>query len=294
MQGSTVPRRQLGRSLREARLAARFTVRAAAQALEWSDTKIWRIETGQVSMRSFDVASMCEVYGVGPDLTDALKGLAKETKARGWWHAYGDVLPDWFDVFVALEGAASELRMYESELVPGLLQTAAYARVVHGKGQPDSDPEHVERQTMLRMQRQAIVTRRNDPVKLDIVINEAALRRPVGGGEVMAAQCRHLLRLNHERSNITLRVLPLSVGWHEGINSGSFVTMRFPTTGNGAELEPPTVYVQGYTGALYLDRPAEVQRFDRAFADLIATIGDENGEQSKALLHEAAREHDLR
>lgn len=288
MLGSTVPRRQLGRSLRDARLAARFTVRAAARALEWSDTKIWRIETGQVSMRSFDVATMCEVYGAGPDLTQALTALSRETKARGWWHAYGDVLPDWFDVFVALEGAAGEMRMYESELVPGLFQTADYARVVHGLGRAGVDPEVVERQVLLRMQRQVIVTRPVDPVRLDVVINEAVLRRPVGGGAVMAAQCRHLARLA-TLPNVTLRVIPFAVGWHRACTSGTFTVLRFP-----AEVEPPTVYVQGHTGALYLERPAEVTEFDALFGDVVATIGDQDGERSKALLHDAAKEHDQR
>ncbi len=183
--GSTVPRRQLGRSLREARTAARFTVRAAAKALEWSEPKLWRIETGQVSMRSLDVEAMCRTYGVAPDLTAALMGLAKETKARGWWHAYGDVVPGWFDVYVGLESAARELRMYESEMVPGLFQTAAYARVVIGTHLSRPSSEMTERRVLLRMQRQSIVTRSVDPVRLDVVIGEAALRRPVGDRPTM-------------------------------------------------------------------------------------------------------------
>jgi transcriptional regulator with XRE-family HTH domain len=287
--GSTVPRRQLGRSLREARIAARFTVHAAAQALEWSDTKIWRIETGQVAMRSLDVAAMCQVYGVGADVTEALKGLAQETKARGWWHAYGDVLPDWFDVFVALEGAATELRMYESELVPGLFQTAEVARAM--LAHPGRDPETVEKMVLLRMQRQAIVTRRVDPVRLDVTLNESVLRRPVGGPALMAAQCRRLAELS-ELPNVTLRVVPFAAGWHRGCDSGPFVIMRFPTTGDGTELEPPVVYVQGHTGALYLDRPSEIASFDQVYADVVATLGDSGAARTRNLLRDAAREHD--
>src|SRR4051794_19160598 len=121
--GSTVPRRQLGRYLRDMRNRARLTVKAAATELEWSEAKIWRIETGQTSLRSLDVEAMCKVYGAPADVTKGLMGLAKETKARGWWHAYGDVIPEWLEVYVGLEEAASRLSMYESELVPGLLQT---------------------------------------------------------------------------------------------------------------------------------------------------------------------------
>ena len=104
--GSTVPRRQLGRYLRDLRNQAGLTVKDAARGLEWSETKMWRIETGQTSLRSFDVEVMCRVYGVASDMTRALMGLAKETKARGWWQAYGDAVPEWFDLYVGLEAAA--------------------------------------------------------------------------------------------------------------------------------------------------------------------------------------------
>ena len=128
--GSTVPRRQLGRYLRELRSRERLTVKAAAEKLEWSEAKIWRIETGQTSLRSLDVEAMCKIYAAPADLTEALMGLAKETKARGWWHAYGDVIPEGFDVYIGLEESASQLAWYESELVPGLLQTEDYARTL--------------------------------------------------------------------------------------------------------------------------------------------------------------------
>ena len=123
MTGSTVPRRQLGRYLRDLRNSQRLTVRAAAERLEWSEAKIWRIETGQVSLRSLDVEAMCRIYGAPAELTQGLMGLAKETKAKGWWQAYGDVIPDWLDLYIGLEESASRISWYESGLVPGLLQT---------------------------------------------------------------------------------------------------------------------------------------------------------------------------
>src|SRR5262245_57872292 len=186
--GSTVPRRQLGRYLRELRNRERLTVKVAAEKLEWSEAKIWRIETGQTSLRSLDVEAMCKVYGAPPDLTEALKGLAKETKAKGWWHAYGDAIPYGFDLYIGLEEAAEELLWYESELVPGLLQTPAYARTVIRSGNPGLDNEEIERRITVRMERKALVTRITAPPRLEIILNEAILRRRVGGRDVMAEQ----------------------------------------------------------------------------------------------------------
>ena len=118
-----MPRRQLGRHLRQLREAAGITVKAAAESLEWSAPKLWRIEKGLTSMRAFDVKAMCEIYGVDERTTEALISLAKATKDPGWWHAYGETVPAWFELYVGLEEAASGLRTYEPELIPGLLQT---------------------------------------------------------------------------------------------------------------------------------------------------------------------------
>src|SRR6202042_2959816 len=157
--GSTVPRRQLGRYLRDLRNSQRLTVRSAAGRLEWSEAKIWRIETGQTSLRSLDVETMCRIYGAAPDLTQALMGLAKETKARGWWHSYGDVIPEGFDVYIGLEEAASQLTWYESELVPGILQTRDYARTLIQTHNPGVDDEEISRRVHVRMARQPLIRR---------------------------------------------------------------------------------------------------------------------------------------
>src|SRR5690606_4324314 len=142
--GTTVPRRQLGRELRRLREEAGIQVSAAAQALEWSGPKLWRIERGLTSMRSLDVEQMCRLYGADDRTTEALTSLAKATKDRGWWHAYGDVIPRWFELYVGLEAAASGLRAYEPELIPGLLQTPGYAREVIRAAQPKLPDEEVE------------------------------------------------------------------------------------------------------------------------------------------------------
>src|SRR5688572_2252912 len=129
--GSSVPRRQLGRFLRQAREQAQMSLEAAAAELEWSRAKMYRIEGGQTPVRKHDVIAMCSVYGARTELTEALVALAVESKSRGWWHAYGDAVPAWFELYVGLEAAASRLRQYESGLIPGLLQTRDYAAAVY-------------------------------------------------------------------------------------------------------------------------------------------------------------------
>jgi transcriptional regulator with XRE-family HTH domain len=262
--GSTVPRRQLGRYLRELRSGQRITVKIAAERLEWSEAKIWRIETGQTSLRSLDVEAMCRVYAAPPDLTEALMGLAKETKARGWWHAYGDVIPEGFDVYIGLEEAASQIASYQADLVPGLLQTEDYARAVISADKPDVDAEEIDRRVHVRIARQALVRRPTAPAELHVVLNESILRRPVGGPDVMAAQLDALADAA-ELPNVTLRVVPFSAGLHPGLMTGPFVILRFPLNGGGQDSEPATVYVDGFTGALYLDKPHEVDQYAEAF-----------------------------
>lgn len=272
--GSTVPRRQLGRYLRELRNRQHITVKTAAEQLEWSETKIWRVETGQTSLRSHDVEIMCRIYAAPPDLTQALMGLAKETKAKGWWHAYGDVIPENFDVYLGLEEAAASLAWYEPELVPGLLQTADYARAVIQADKPGVDAEEIGRRVQLRIERQALIRRPTAPLELRVVLNESILRRPVGGREVMAAQLGSLAEAAG-LPNVKLRVAPFSAGLHHGLMTGPFEILRFPLNGDGHDSEPSTVYVDGYTGDLYLDKPAEVKQYAEAFEAIWAAAAGE-------------------
>ena len=285
--GSTVPRRQLGRYLRELRTNARLTVQAAAKALEWSEAKMWRIETGQTSLRSHDVELMCRVYGAPDELKVALMGLAKETKGKGWWHAYGDVIPSGFDLFIGLEEAARTLEEYSPELVPGLFQTPDYLRALFKKNRPELKDEEVERRIQLRVQRQVLVTRPTAPPMLRVILNEAVVYRVIGGAAVMADQLDRLAELN-ERQNVSVRVMAFSAGAHRGLDTGPFKVMRFPTTGDGRDHEPPTVYVQGFTGALYLDKPYEIDRYAEAFAVIWENALPE--EDSSALFRQTARE----
>ena len=283
--GSTVPHRQLGRRLRELRNQARLTVRAAASTLEWSEAKLWRIETGRTSLRGLDVEAMCRVYGAPQRLAEGLMALAKETRAGGWWHSYGDALLEGFDLYRGLEDAASRLCWYAAELVPGLLQTEAYARaVIRPAG---GSEEEVERRVHARLASQALLTRATAPPTVRVALGEAVLHRPVGGREVMAGQLGRLMELT-DHPDVSIRVIPFAAGPHPGLQCGPFVLMRFPVTGDGRETEPPTVCAEGLTGALYLDKPPEIADYDAAFTTIWTTAAGEA--RSRGLLHEARRE----
>ena len=286
--GPTVPRRQLGRHLRALRNQAKLTTKLAAQALEWSEPKLWRIETGQTALRSLDVEAMCRVYGASAEVTQGLMVLARETRAVGWWHIRDDVIPDWLDLYLGLEEAASRLQWYDSELVPGLLQTAGYARTVITADQPDLGGEEVTRRVQARLARQALLIRVTAPLSAEVLLGEAVLRRPVGGPQVMAEQLDRLADAAL-LPNVTIRVVPLRAGLHRGVLSGPFAILRFPVNGDGQESEPPVVYVPGFTGALYLEQPTEIRRYQEVYAGIAAAALDEPA--SCALIRQAAREY---
>ncbi|MCZ7475365.1 helix-turn-helix domain-containing protein [Micromonospora sp. WMMC273] len=267
--GSTVPRRQLGRLLRQFRNEAGVTLDAAAEALEYSRQKIWRIECGLGPVRVLDVKAMCELYGVSTEMTEAMRGLAAETKSKGWWHAYGDAVPSWFELYVGLESAAAHLREYGDNLIPGLLQTRAYALGLYQPGSRLSVEER-ERAVEVRLQRQSLLTRRlPQPPRLDTVLSEAVLRRTVHGPGVMTGQLTRLLEVS-ELPNVSLRVVPFAAGPHPGSVAGSFVILDFPISKGGRAAEPSVVYSESLTGALYLDKPDELRAYENAWTGLDA------------------------
>lgn len=282
--GSTVPRRQIGRYLRELHDQSGMTMKAVAEAMELSTQTIWRMENGRpCKLRITDVERLCELYGAPAEMTEVMKGLAQAAKAKGWWHAYGDVIPETFDLYVGLEEAASHLTTYESELVPGLLQTEDYARAVTAAA-PNLDANEVERRVEVRMQRQVLL-RRPKPPKIDVVINQSVLERTIGGRKVMALQLIKLAEVSR-LPNISVRVVPFSVGFHRGASSGPFVILEFPT---GGQLpESPVVYCEGFTGALYLERPDELERYHRTYADIQGVALSK--EDTMSLLRRAAKE----
>jgi transcriptional regulator with XRE-family HTH domain len=262
--GSSVPRRQLGRYLREAREAAGISIDAAAIELQWSRAKIYRIERGQQPVRRYDAKAMCDAYGADARLTEALTALATETTHKGWWHSYGEAVPEWFELYVGLEAAAERIRAYEPTFVPGLLQTPAYAGSVIRTTPSIGNEAEVGRAVAVRIERQRLLTRhRPAPPGLEVIIDEAVLRRPIGDREEMQHQLAHLAATNGPR--ITVRVLPLRAGPNQALTAGAFAILEFQ---DGPRSEPTTVYSEGLTGALYLDKPPEIARYDRAWSTL--------------------------
>ncbi|PSK61863.1 hypothetical protein B0E53_06235 [Micromonospora sp. MH33] len=216
-----------------------------------------------------DVKAMCELYGVSTELTEAMKGLAAETKSKGWWHAYGAAVPNWFELYVGLESAAAHLREYGDNLIPGLLQTRAYAL---GLYQPGSrlNAEERERAVEVRLQRQSLLTRRLPQApRLDTVLSEAVLRRTVRGPGVMTGQLTRLVEVS-ELPNVSLRVVPFAAGPHPGSVADSFVILDFPASKGGRSPEPSVVYSESLTGALYLDKPDELRAYENAWTGLDA------------------------
>ncbi|GIJ26421.1 transcriptional regulator [Micromonospora qiuiae] len=284
--GSTVPRRQLGRALRDLRTEARMTLDAVAEAMQFSRQKLWRIESGLGPARAVDVRAMCELYAATPELTGALTALAGETKAKGWWHAYGLAIPDWFEMYVGLESAASRLREHDDTLIPGLLQTPGYTRGVY-QNRPNMPPEELEEVLEVRRRRQEILVRRLPKApKLEWVLSEAVLLRCVGSPVIMAEQLDRLLGRTI-LPNVSIRVVPLSAGAHYGALAGAFVMLDFPL-GNRVHPDPSVVYSESVTGALYLDRPEEFAVYEKVWASLLSLALDE--EQSRRLISKIKEE----
>ncbi|MEU2613090.1 helix-turn-helix transcriptional regulator [Micromonospora sp. NPDC007271] len=284
--GSTVPRRQLGRALRELRTEARMTLDGAAEALQCSRQKVWRIETGLCAVRGLDVRAMCELYAATPELAGALVALAGETRAKGWWHSYGDTVPDWFELYVGLESAACRLREHDDALVPGLLQTRGYATAVC-QHRPGLTGDERERLVEVRLQRQILLRRRlPPPPRFDVMLSEAVLLRGVGGPATMAEQLRHLVEVSR-LPHVSIRVLPLAAGLHYGAVAGAFVVLDFPLV-NRVEPEPSVVYSESLTGALYLDRKEELSAYEDIWASLDSLALDQ--EQSRHLIGKIMQE----
>jgi len=272
--GPTVLRILLGSQLRLLREVKGITREEAGYAIRASGSKISRMELGRVSFKERDVTDLLKLYGVDEDETATLVALAIQANSPGWWHKYGDVLPDWFQVYVGLEEAASLIRLYEVQFVPGLLQTADYARAVVRLGQPGAAPEEIERRISLRMGRQELLTKPGGP-RLWAIVDEAALRRPIGGKDVMRAQLEQLI-LATEEPQVTLQVMPFRSGGHAA-EAGAFTIMRFPEP----DL-PDVVYLEQLTSALYLDKRDDVEKYTEVMERL--SVESESPERSVDIL----------
>jgi DNA-binding XRE family transcriptional regulator len=252
--GPTVRRMLVGARLRRLRTELGLTRDEAAQAIRASEWKIHRLENGQVGFKDRDIIDLLARYQVTDpaEVADFLT-LAREANTPGWWQHYGDVLPSWFRTYVDLEQAATLIRTYEGQFVPGLLQTDDYMRAVVRGAHLEESSDEVGRRVRLRMARQILLTREGPP-RLWAVVDEAALRRPVGGKEVMRGQLERLIEAT-KLPNVTLQILPFASGAHPAM-VGSFSVLRFPD-----EELPDIVYLEHLTSALYLNKPDEVDQY---------------------------------
>jgi transcriptional regulator with XRE-family HTH domain len=263
--GPTVLRIVLGTHLRRLREAAEITREAAGDAIRASHAKISRLELGRVGYKERDVADLLTLYGVTDETERAeFLTLAQRANSPGWWQKYGDVLPSWFETLLGLEEAAAVIRTYQVQFIPGLLQTAGYARAVTELGNADAPEQELQRKVDLRLRRQELLTRPVNPPKLWAVVDEAALRRPLGGPGVMREQFRHLLRIA-EQPNITIQIAPFRMGGLAAAG-GPITMMRFTEP----DL-PDVVYLEQLTSALYLDKREEVENYKLVMDRLSAT-----------------------
>ncbi|MFC4062572.1 helix-turn-helix domain-containing protein [Planomonospora corallina] len=279
--GPTALRILLGSQLRRLREARGLTREEAGHLIRGSESKISRMELGRVGLRERDVADLLTFYGVeDEEARAAVMDLLARANEPGWWHRFNDLLPGWFQTYVGLEEAASRIRTYEVQFVPGLLQTREYARAVITAGSAGIAPEEIARRVDLRMERQHVLERSDGPF-LWAVIDEAALRRPIGGAEVMRAQLEHLMDLMH-RPDITIQVMPFSYGGHSA-EGGAFSILRF----HDEEL-PDVVYVEQLASALYLDKREDVDRYGAVMERLcaVSTTPDETVDLLKRVIKE--------
>ncbi len=242
----------LGTQLRRLREAGGISREAAGDAIRASHAKISRLELGRVGFKARDVADLLTLYGITDEQErEAFLALARSANEPGWWHQYGDILASWFELYLGLEQASSVVRTYEAQFVPGLLQTEDCAREVIKLLPAPAD--EIERRVALRMARQDVLTRPEAP-EFWAVVDEAVLRRPLGGRETVRVQLRHLIEMA-ELPNITLQIVPFHVGGHAAAG-GSFTILRF------AEPDlPDIVYLEQLTSALYLDKKRETNDY---------------------------------
>jgi hypothetical protein len=266
----------LGAHLRRLRESKGISRADAGWPIRASESKISRMELGRVGFKERDVADLLTLYGVDDESERRrLLALVHDANAPGWWHSYTDVFPDWFEQYLGLEAGAAVIRTYEIQFVPGLLQTKEYARAVvmlqHGSA-PSSE---LERRVELRSARQEVL-QRSDPVQFWAVVDEAALRRPVGGLDVMRRQIEALIEMTKE-PNVTLQVVPFRAGGHAAAG-GNFSILRFPDP-DLADM----VYIEQLNSALYLDKSGYADEY--AFAMERLCIEAEPPERTPDILH---------
>ncbi|MEU2181799.1 helix-turn-helix domain-containing protein [Streptomyces thermolilacinus] len=276
----TVRRRRLGMELRRLREQKGMTAEEVAERLLVSQSKISRLENGRRSISQRDVRDLCGVYEVTDHrIVDSLMQMAKDSRQQGWWHAFGDIP---YSVYIGLETDAASLRVYEPQIVPGLLQTRSYAQAVITGALPEAPAAEIDKRVNVRTRRQDRINDAEKPLRLWAVIDEAALRRVVGSRELMVAQLEALIEQSH-LPHVTVQVLPFEMGAHPGI-SGHYAILEFPDATDSS-----VVYIEGVTSDLYLEKPNDVQRYTVMYEHLRAqALGVE---QSRRFIARIAKDH---
>jgi transcriptional regulator with XRE-family HTH domain len=239
-----------------------------------------RWETGDRRIRPTDLRLLLDIYEITGDQRELLLTLSRQARERGWWQSYASAVPDWFQVFVGLEAEAATIHAYDSELVPGLLQTPDYYRAFIQAAPAAGDVDAIDRKVAVRTARTELLTS-DEPPELWAVVNEAVIRRVVGGPEVMRAQLDHIAELA-KLSHISVQVLPFTAGAHPAMD-GSFSILGFPEAS-----DPDVVYLESQTSSLYLEEAPEIERYTLMFNHLIAKALDPD--ESRRLIAQAARE----
>ncbi|MET8433300.1 helix-turn-helix transcriptional regulator [Streptomyces sp900116325] len=271
----TVRRRRLGQELRRLRELKGMTAEEVAERLLVSQSKISRLENGRRSISQRDVRDLCGVYEVEDHrIVDSLMQMAKDSRQQGWWHAFGDIP---YSVYIGLETDAESLRVYEPQVVPGLLQTRSYAEALINGALPEAPPNDIDKRVSVRARRQDRITDQEHPLRLWAVIDEAALSR-----QVMIEQLEQLVELSH-LPHVTVQVLPFEMGAHPGIN-GQYAILEFPDAADSS-----VVYIEGVTSDLYLEKANDVQRYSVMYEHLRAQAL--NVEQTRHFIADIAKKY---
>lgn len=276
----TVRRRRLGQELRRLRELKGMTAEEVAERLLVSQSKISRLENGRRSISQRDVRDLCGVYEVEDQrIVDSLMEMARDSRQQGWWHTFGDIP---YSVYIGLETDAESLRVYEPQLVTGLLQTRAYAEALVQGALPETSTAEIEKRVQVRMRRQERITAENNPLRLWVVLDEAALKRVVGSKLVMREQLDHLIEMS-QLPHVTVQVLPFEVGAHPGLN-GQYAILEFADAADSS-----VVYIEGVTSDLYLEKAQDVQKYAVMYEHLRAQ--SLNVEQSRQFIAKVAKEY---
>jgi transcriptional regulator with XRE-family HTH domain len=276
----TVRRRRLGQELRRLRELKGMTAEEVAERLLVSQSKISRLENGRRSISQRDVRDLCGVYEVEDQrIVDSLMEMARDSRQQGWWHTFGDIP---YSVYIGLETDAESLRVYEPQLVTGLLQTRAYAEALVQGALPETSTAEIEKRVQVRMRRQERITAETNPLRLWVVLDEAALRRVVGSRLVMREQLDHLIEMS-QLPHVTVQVLPFEVGAHPGLN-GQYAILEFADAADSS-----VVYLEGVTSDLYLEKAQDVQKYAVMYEHLRAQ--SLNVEQSRQFIAKVAKDY---